>query len=325
MITQTLEGDDATLLVAQLFDHYSDAIFAYLYRLLDSRDSGGTGPGNLPARVNARRSSPRPPTRAPGCTAWRPTSRSARSAAADALPGCRGAWPTNCTFRRGPDGGRARDGDAVASALGALPPATARRCCCTSTTGSACWRSPMPWASARGSSRSRLRRAPGDVPESLRSPHRRGERRTIMTRHAEYEKLVAVYDKLGEAERQAVDRHLAECPACATDLAAYRQMDTEIRSLGRLKAGAGVRVRFSQMIREQAQSAAAATRLAHSREAPRHVSRRSRPKPVRRPWTPARLLFPPEHSWSSWPRSGWASASPTGRGNRLRSRRPQLR
>lgn len=39
MITQTLEGDDGALLVAQLFDHYSDAIFAYLYRLLGSREA----------------------------------------------------------------------------------------------------------------------------------------------------------------------------------------------------------------------------------------------------------------------------------------------
>ena len=39
MITQTLEGDDGALLVAQLFDHYSDAIFAYLYRLLNSREA----------------------------------------------------------------------------------------------------------------------------------------------------------------------------------------------------------------------------------------------------------------------------------------------
>jgi RNA polymerase sigma-70 factor (ECF subfamily) len=38
MITQALEGDEAALLVAQLFDHYSDAIFAYLYRLVGNRD-----------------------------------------------------------------------------------------------------------------------------------------------------------------------------------------------------------------------------------------------------------------------------------------------
>lgn len=38
MITQALEGDNSTLLVGQLFDHYSDAIFAYLYRLLASRE-----------------------------------------------------------------------------------------------------------------------------------------------------------------------------------------------------------------------------------------------------------------------------------------------
>jgi ABC-type glycerol-3-phosphate transport system substrate-binding protein len=114
-----------------------------------------------------------------------------------------------------------------------------------------------------------------------------------MRRHAEYEQLVAVYDRLGEAERQAVDRHLAECPACATDLAAYRRMDAEIRSLGRLKAGAGVRVRFSQMIREQAESAAAAAAVGTF---PRSVAPReqaiARPKPVRQPWTPARLLLP---------------------------------
>ncbi len=39
MITQTLEGDGGALLVAQLFDHYSDAIFAYLYRLVGNRDA----------------------------------------------------------------------------------------------------------------------------------------------------------------------------------------------------------------------------------------------------------------------------------------------
>ncbi len=38
MITQVLEGDDSALLVGQLFDQYSDAIFAYLYLLLGSRD-----------------------------------------------------------------------------------------------------------------------------------------------------------------------------------------------------------------------------------------------------------------------------------------------
>ncbi len=38
MITQALEGDEAALLVAQHFDHYSDAIFAYLYRLVGNRD-----------------------------------------------------------------------------------------------------------------------------------------------------------------------------------------------------------------------------------------------------------------------------------------------
>jgi RNA polymerase sigma-70 factor (ECF subfamily) len=38
MITQALEGDEATRLVAQHFDHYSDAIFAYLYRLVGNRD-----------------------------------------------------------------------------------------------------------------------------------------------------------------------------------------------------------------------------------------------------------------------------------------------
>lgn len=39
MITHALEGDGAALLVGQLFDHYSDAIFAYLYRLVDSRET----------------------------------------------------------------------------------------------------------------------------------------------------------------------------------------------------------------------------------------------------------------------------------------------
>jgi RNA polymerase sigma-70 factor (ECF subfamily) len=38
MITQALEGEDAARLVAQLFDHYNDAIFAYLYRLVGNRD-----------------------------------------------------------------------------------------------------------------------------------------------------------------------------------------------------------------------------------------------------------------------------------------------
>jgi RNA polymerase sigma-70 factor (ECF subfamily) len=38
MITQALEGEDAARLVAQLFDHYSDAIFAYLYRLVGNRE-----------------------------------------------------------------------------------------------------------------------------------------------------------------------------------------------------------------------------------------------------------------------------------------------
>ena len=38
MITQALESDDGALLGAQMFDHYSDAIFAYLYRLVGNRD-----------------------------------------------------------------------------------------------------------------------------------------------------------------------------------------------------------------------------------------------------------------------------------------------
>ncbi len=39
MITQAMEGDGTALLVSQLFDHYSDAIFAYLYRLVDDRET----------------------------------------------------------------------------------------------------------------------------------------------------------------------------------------------------------------------------------------------------------------------------------------------
>ncbi len=39
MITQALEGDRATLLVSQLFDNYADAIFAYLYRLVNNRET----------------------------------------------------------------------------------------------------------------------------------------------------------------------------------------------------------------------------------------------------------------------------------------------
>lgn len=38
MIMHIPEDDDGALLVVQLFDHYSDAIFAYLYRLVGNRD-----------------------------------------------------------------------------------------------------------------------------------------------------------------------------------------------------------------------------------------------------------------------------------------------
>ena len=46
-----------------------------------------------------------------------------------------------------------------------------------------------------------------------------------MRRHAEYQNWVAVVESLSLAQRQELDEHLQTCQGCASDLAAYRQMD----------------------------------------------------------------------------------------------------
>ncbi len=124
MITQTLEGDDATLLVAQLFDHYSDAIFAYLYRLLDSRETAEELVQETFLRAFGARqklaqvANPR---------AW--LYRVATNVAFDALRrGRRFAWlpwslADELHVPQGDQAESVRERDAVARALAALPPA----------------------------------------------------------------------------------------------------------------------------------------------------------------------------------------------------------
>lgn len=108
-----------------------------------------------------------------------------------------------------------------------------------------------------------------------------------MRRHIEYQNWVAVYDGLSPVQRQELDDHIQECQDCASDLAAYQQMDVDIRGLRSLKAGAGVRVRFTEMAGAHATPQPAPAR-APIPKAPVIASQ----KRVRQPWTPARLLLP---------------------------------
>ena len=89
-----------------------------------------------------------------------------------------------------------------------------------------------------------------------------------MRRHTDYENMVSAYDGLSPAERKEMDRHLAECPACAADLAAFRRMDGEIRAARMLKPSAGLRVRFSEAISGASAPSAAAKPTDRVRLAP---------------------------------------------------------
>lgn len=109
-----------------------------------------------------------------------------------------------------------------------------------------------------------------------------------MRRHTDYENMVAAYDGLTPAERRELDAHLAECAACAADLAAYRQMDGEIRSARALKASAGLRVRFSEAI----SGATAAIPAAQVARPAIHEPVIRKPKRQRAPWTWSRALVP---------------------------------
>ncbi len=109
-----------------------------------------------------------------------------------------------------------------------------------------------------------------------------------MRRHTDYENMVAAYDGISPAGRRELDAHLAQCPACAADLAAYRQMDTEIRSARALKASAGLRVRFNEAL--SAATAAPTPELKRRPVIQEPVIRRT--KRPRQPWTWSRLLMP---------------------------------
>lgn len=108
-----------------------------------------------------------------------------------------------------------------------------------------------------------------------------------MRRHTDYEYMLAAYDGLSPAERKEADAHLAECAECAAALAEYRGMNAEIRSMRRLNAGTGLRVRFGEAI----SSAPVAPTPAATRPAVREPVVRPT-KPVRQPWTWSRLLLP---------------------------------
>ncbi len=108
-----------------------------------------------------------------------------------------------------------------------------------------------------------------------------------MRRHTDYENMVAAYDGLSVAERREVDAHLAECPACAADLLAFRQMDGEIRSARALKASAGLRVQFSEAISGATAAPAPSVVRPIVREP---VIRKA--KRTRQPWTWSRALVP---------------------------------
>jgi len=108
-----------------------------------------------------------------------------------------------------------------------------------------------------------------------------------MRRHTEYQNWVAVYDSLSLTQRQELEEHLQTCEGCVSDLAAYRQMDADIRSLREARAAAGVRVRFTEMVAAHATPQTPGPRASTPRE-PVIVP----PRRVRQPWTPRQLLAP---------------------------------
>ena len=79
-----------------------------------------------------------------------------------------------------------------------------------------------------------------------------------MSEHSQVEQQLAIYRELSAAERQAVDRHVQSCAACAGTLAVYKAMDGALVRLpavvpdsqpaGRLLCGPGPRAASSALL-----------------------------------------------------------------------------